>query len=111
MRGEIWTFGANGDDEVPLLVVQADALTAGAPTIVGVVVSTRPQPAGAPLAIPLDLGAAGPAFAKVTQVHTRPARDARRRVASVGRPAMRAVDEALAVVLGLGRLSDAGSST
>lgn len=109
MRGEIRAFAGEEGARPPLLVVQADAL-ADAPTVTGLVVTTRPQRAGEPLTValrPEDAGLGQPAWVKVTQLHTVPVREARERLGVVSAEVMERVDAALATVLGL---SGAGSA-
>lgn len=103
-RGEIWAFERGRGDPVPLLVVQADALNGAAPTLVGLVVTSRAQAAGEPLALALDAQAAGlsaPAWVKVSQVHTVPVTDARERLGGVAPSTLERVGVALAQVLGI----------
>lgn len=110
MRGEIRAFAGEQGSRPPLLVVQTDALT-DAPTVIGLVVTTRPQRAGEPLTIGLDPDDAGlgqAAWIKVTQVHTVSAAQARERLGVAPPEAMDRVDAALATVLDL---SGAGSAT
>lgn len=108
-RGEVRAFPdpAGAEDPLPLLVVQADPLNRVAPTVVGLVVTSRPQRAGEPLTIALgaDDGVAAPAWVKVSQIHTVPAAAAGEHLATLTRKSMAAVDAALAEVLALGRLS------
>lgn len=108
-RGEIRAFPdpAGGDDPLPLLVVQADPLNRVAPTMVGLVVTSRPQRAAEPLTVALgpDDGVAAPAWVKVTQVHTVPAAGAGERLGALSPPSMAAVDTALAEVLALPNFS------
>lgn len=104
MRGEVRAFAGDRRARPPLLVVQTDAL-ADTPTVIGLVVTTRPQRAGEPLTIALDSEAAGlgqAAWIKVTQVHTLPATRARERLGVVPPDVMERVDAALATVLELG---------
>lgn len=104
MRGEIRAFTGDHRARPPLLVVQADAL-AGAPTVIGLVVTTRRQQAGEPLTIALDSNDAGlgqAAWIKVTQVHTLPTTQARECLGVVPPDVMERVDAALASVLELG---------
>lgn len=104
MRGEIWSFGRGRSEPVPLAVVSAEALNNVAPTVVGVVVTSRSQRAGEPLAVALDpqtSGLGAPAWLKVTQVHTVPASDARERIGQVPPEVMLRLDAALVEVLGL----------
>lgn len=110
MRGEIRAFATDHGSRPPLLVVQTDAL-ADAPTVIGLVVTTRPQRAGEPLTVALhpdDAGLGQAAWVKVTQVHTVPTTQARERLGVVNREVMARIDAALATVLDL---SGAGSST
>lgn len=103
MRGEVRAFAGDHRARPPLLVVQTDAL-AGTPTVIGLVVTTRPQRAGEPLTIALgpdDAGLGQAAWVKVTQVHTVPATQARERLGVVPSDVMERVDAALAAVLEL----------
>lgn len=105
LRGEIWTFALGGRTELlPMAIVQSDALTGEAPTVIGVVVTSLPQRAGEPLVLPLDAqsaGLGGPAWLKVTQVQTVPLADARERLGSVPPQTLARLDGALSLVLGL----------
>lgn len=111
MRGEIRAFATDHGSRPPLLVVQTDAL-ADAPTVIGLVVTTRPQRAGEPLTVALhpdDGGLGQAAWVKLTQVHTVPATQARERLGVVNREAMARIDAALATVLDLSaRRTDRG---
>ena len=105
MRGQIWAFDTGAEDPLPLAVVQADVLNRVAPTVVGVVVTSRPQQAGEPLVLALDhqsCGLRSPAWLKVTQVHTVAATDARRQLGSLPPAVIDRLDTALRAVLSLG---------
>lgn len=104
MRGEVWSFAEPGGGSRTLLVLQARAITEAAPTVVGAVVSHRPQRAGEPLTValpPVDAAGDGPAWVKTTQLHTVAIDDAHRRLSTLPAETMRRVEVALAEVLGL----------
>ena len=104
MRGEVWEIaGAVPAGAARIVVVQHDAL-ADAPTVVGLLVTDRPQTAGPPLTIALEPGEGGverATWVKTTQVHTVAAADARRRLGRLSPARMVEVDSALAEVLAL----------
>lgn len=105
MRGEIWGFGP-GEPPLTLLVVQADTLTEVAPTVAGLLVTTSEQEADYPVTVrlgPDETGVDRAAWVKVTQVHTVPVGDARRRIGRVTPGTMRSIDRALIDVLDLSR--------
>lgn len=111
MRGEIRAFTDEaGGRRPPLLVVQSDALS-HAPTVVGLVVTSRPQRAGEPLTVAVEADEAGldqASWIKITQVHTVPVSRARELLGIVPAELMARVDAALVAVLGLD-LSGGGS--
>ncbi len=103
MRGEIRAFATDHGSRPPLLVVQTDALV-DAPTVIGLVVTTRPQRAGEPLTVALqpdDAGLGQAAWVKLAQVHTVPTTQARERLGVVPQELMASIDAALATVLDL----------
>lgn len=108
MRGEVWAFHRPRQPEpLPALVVQSEILNRVAPTVVGLVVTAHEQRAGPPVALAVPAGTCelvGPAWIKVTQVHTLATADAREHLATLGPDALDRVDDALRQVLGLGRV-------
>jgi len=99
-RGEIYRL-AGGDRTV--LVIQADAVTVAAPTVIALPVTTLAQRAGPPLTVALDPMPAlpGPAWVKITAPQTL-ARDALTGLlARIDAATQDRVDHAIVAVLGL----------
>ncbi len=100
-RSEIHSLG-----DRTFLIVQADAVTIAAPTVIALPVTTLPQRAGYPLTVALDPLPAlpGPAWVKVTAPQTLAQRDLAGPLARLDTATMDQVDLAILAVLGLENL-------
>lgn len=101
-RGEVYHVG--GDRTV--LIIQADAITIAAPTVIALPVTTTAQRAGYPLTVALSPLPAlpGPAWVKVTAPQTLAQRDLAGPLAQLDTATMDQVDQAILAVLGLENL-------
>lgn len=99
-RGEIHQLA---DGAKTVLIVQADAVTAGAPTVIALPVTTVPQRAGYPLTVALQPGdgLTEPAWVKVTAPQMLPRAALVVRLARLDDDTQTRVDQALLAVLAL----------
>ena len=97
-RGEIYSLG-----DRTVLIVQADAVTTAAPTVIALPVTTVAQRAGYPLTIALDHLPAlpGPAWVKTTAPQTLAQSALTGPLARLDPDTMSQVDQAIVAVLGL----------
>ena len=98
-RGEVYRFG---DDRI-VLILQADAITISAPTVIALPITTATQRAGWPLTIALDPmpGLPEPTWVKATAPQTLPRSALAGPVARLAPATMSQVDQAVVAVLGL----------
>lgn len=100
MRGELHQL-AGGDRTY--LIIQSDAVTAAAPTVIGLPVTTRPQRAGYPLTVALDPDVLGaPTWVKTTAPQTLSRHELTGPLTRVEAAVLDEVYRALTAVLGLG---------
>ncbi len=105
-RGEIYLVGpaVSGAEPLPWLVVQHDALSAHAPTVVVAGLSPTPQRAAYPLTLrlePADTGLSATVWAKLTQLHTASRHRLGPLLGQVAPARMAKMDQALAEILAL----------
>lgn len=106
IRGEIYLVGpaVPGAEPLPWLVIQHDALSVHAPSVVVAGLSPLAQRAGFPLTLrlePADTGLAETVWAKLTQIHTASRHRLGQPLGRVAPARMADLDRALAKVLAL----------
>ncbi len=84
------------------LIIQSDAVTAAAPTVIALPVTTRPQRAGYPLTVALDADVLSePAWVKITTPQTLARHALTGPLTRLETTVLDQVDRALTAVLGL----------
>ncbi len=100
MRGDIWRLNAGHT----WLVELQDDLLAAAPTLVGVLITTRPQQVPPPLAVPLPATHTAlhhDTWAKPTQLHTLPRTQLIERAGHLTQPLLDSVASAVGQILAI----------